>query len=128
MPNSKRRLIPSGFDTEISTIEHLILLDLLGAPQPLIRSSFMSTAWLFDAMANAEKRLGDSGAFDFGNDNAAKWHSYFLDRTANTHNYGGIEDDHIPFLRMGVDVLHVIANPFPRVWHTLKVSMSDNPY
>jgi hypothetical protein len=32
-------------------------------------------------------------------------------------------DDHLPFLRRGVSVLHVIAEPFPRVWHTLGVSV-----
>jgi glutaminyl-peptide cyclotransferase len=31
-------------------------------------------------------------------------------------------DDHLPFLHRGVSVLHVIAEPFPRVWHTLGVS------
>jgi len=30
----------------------------------------------------------------------------------------GVEDDHIPFLRRGVRVLHLIPLPFPRVWHT----------
>lgn len=38
-----------------------------------------------------------------------------LDRTA-TH--GGISDDHLPFMGGGVEVLHVIPHPFPRVWHT----------
>ncbi|KAI0768435.1 hypothetical protein BC629DRAFT_1536423 [Irpex lacteus] len=119
-PNSKRRLIASGWDTELSSIEHLILLDLLGAPRPLIRSSFVSTAWLYDEMVNAEKALGDSGAYAYGNDDGRRWSSYFLPRGPSDHNYGGVEDDHIPFLRMGVDVLHVIANPFPTVWHTLR--------
>ncbi|CAG2215051.1 QPCT [Mytilus edulis] len=32
---------------------------------------------------------------------------------------GGIEDDHIPFLRKGVKILHLISSPFPRVWHTM---------
>ncbi|KAH9901469.1 hypothetical protein C8Q73DRAFT_743008 [Cubamyces lactineus] len=85
-PNTKRRLLP-GSETELGTIEHLILLDLLGAPRPQIRSSF--------------KRLAESGAFT-----QEKYTSFF--------------DDHIPFLRLGVSVLHVIANPFPRVWHTIK--------
>ncbi|KAL8746784.1 MAG: hypothetical protein Q9184_007697, partial [Pyrenodesmia sp. 2 TL-2023] len=31
---------------------------------------------------------------------------------------GYIEDDHIPFMERGVEVLHLIPNPFPRVWHT----------
>ncbi|OBZ65660.1 Glutaminyl-peptide cyclotransferase-like protein [Grifola frondosa] len=59
-PNTKRRLLPSAI-TELATIEHLILLDLLGAPQPRIHSSFIDTAWLFDAMASAEQRLAENG-------------------------------------------------------------------
>merc|ERR1711915_713347 len=31
---------------------------------------------------------------------------------------GGIADDHIPFKHRGVPILHLISNPFPRVWHT----------
>jgi glutaminyl-peptide cyclotransferase len=118
-PNTKRRLL-SSVATEISTIEHLILLDLLGAPHPLIHSFFKETAWLFDAMASVERRLGDSGAFKDEDD----WQSFFKPRTGS--EYGGfIEDDHIPFLREGVDVLHVIASPFPRVWHSLQVNIES---
>ncbi|KAJ8496844.1 hypothetical protein ONZ51_g913 [Trametes cubensis] len=120
-PNTKRRLLP-GSETELGTIEHLILLDLLGAPRPQIRSSFVDTAWLFDAMAASEKRLAESGAFVYGNDGPEtqeKFTSFFVPRDQG-YSFGGIEDDHIPFLRLGVSVLHVIANPFPRVWHTIK--------
>ncbi|CAL1707536.1 unnamed protein product [Somion occarium] len=122
-PNAKRRLLLTSHATEIATIEHLILLDLLGAPHPLIRSSFLDTAWLFDAMASAERRLVESGALTYDGDQATTkdhWSSFFLPRAANEHNYGGIGDDHVPFLKLGVSVLHVISNPFPRVWHTLK--------
>lgn len=112
--------------TEISTIEHLILLDLLGAPRPQIRSYYLDTAWLFDAIANVERRLGDSGAFAYGDEKgmaADKWKSYFAPRTANVRNYGYVGDDHVPFLQRGVSILHLIAEPFPRVWHTLKVCL-----
>jgi glutaminyl-peptide cyclotransferase len=34
--------------------------------------------------------------------------------------YGRVEDDHVPFLKRGVKVLHVIPLPFPEVWHTKK--------
>jgi glutaminyl-peptide cyclotransferase len=125
LPNSKRRLVgPQA--TEISTIEHLILLDLLGAPQPTIRSYYIDTAWLFDAMASAERRLGAHGAFVYGDEKGMapnRWKSYFLPRTANDRNLGYVGDDHIPFLHKGVSVVHVIAEPFPFVWHTLKVRM-----
>lgn len=29
-----------------------------------------------------------------------------------------MEDDHIPFLARGVEILHIIPLPFPAVWHT----------
>ncbi|KIY73180.1 hypothetical protein CYLTODRAFT_387176 [Cylindrobasidium torrendii FP15055 ss-10] len=121
-PHSKRRLVgPSA--TEISTVEHLILLDLLGAANPQIRSYFTDTAWLFDAMVSAERRLGDSGHFEYdGSDSmsADKWQSFFRPRVGTLRNNGHIGDDHVPFLNKGVSVLHVIAEPFPHVWHSLK--------
>ncbi len=125
-PNAKRRLLPAS-ETELGTIEHLILLDLLGAPNPTILSSFVDTAWLFDSMVAAEKRLAQSGAFVYGKEGVEtkeKFTSFFTPREG-IYGFGGIEDDHIPFLRLGVSVLHVIANPFPRVWHKLQVCGSD---
>ena len=102
-PNAKRRLLPAA-ETEIGTIEHLILLDLLGARQPQISSSFADTAWLFDAVASAEKRLADSGAFVYEKDGAKmddKFLPYFIPRDPSGYSGFGIEDDHIPFLRFG---------------------------
>lgn len=110
--------------TEISGVEHLILLDLLGSSQPLLRSYNLDTAWLFDAIVSAEKRLGDSGAFVYGKEQGMapeKWTSYFVSRTKHAFNMGYIGDDHVPFMQKGVSVLHLISEPFPRVWHTLKV-------
>jgi len=121
-PNSKRRLLGHASLTELSTIEHIILLDLLGAPNPIIRSYFIDTAWLFDAMISAETRLKDAGAFDEA-ETSTNFRSFFIPRTesGNQHNYGYIEDDHVPFLHKGVNILHIIAYPFPHVWHTLRV-------
>ena len=31
----------------------------------------------------------------------------------------GIEDDHIPFKRRDVPILHLIAYPFPKQWHKI---------
>ncbi|KAJ7685529.1 glutaminyl-peptide cyclotransferase-like protein [Mycena polygramma] len=122
LPNSKRRLMGPQ-STEISGIEHLILLDLLGAEHPLIRSYTLDTAWLFDALVSVEKRLGDSGAFAYGDEQGmvpGKWSSFFYKRTTADKNLGGIGDDHIPFLEKGVDILHLITSPFPSVWHTVR--------
>ena len=110
-------------ETQLDSIEHLILLDLLGAPSPSIRSYFLDTAWLFDAMSDAERRLGESDAFTYGDKTSmapGRWQSWFVPRTAYT-NMGHIGDDHVPFVKRGVSVLHIISNPFPSVWHTLKV-------
>ncbi|CAG8718671.1 9462_t:CDS:2, partial [Racocetra persica] len=43
---------------------------------------------------------------------------YYFDANSVHSSYGHIEDDHIPFLKRGVKILHVIAYPFPGVWHT----------
>ncbi|KAI7372243.1 hypothetical protein KC336_g20699, partial [Hortaea werneckii] len=32
---------------------------------------------------------------------------------------GYVEDDHIPFMARGVEILHLIPSPFPSVWHTM---------
>jgi len=125
-PHTKRRLMDFG-TTELSTIEHLILLDLLGASRPSIRSYYLDTAWLFDAMASVESRLGNSGAFAYGNEDGmapGKWTSFFRPRRSSESNFGYVGDDHLPFLRRGVSVLHIIAEPFPHVWHTLKDNAS----
>ncbi|GLB34720.1 putative peptidase M28 family protein [Lyophyllum shimeji] len=121
-PHGKRRLMGTQ-STELTGIEHLILLDLLGAPQPSLRSYFLDTAWLFDALVSVERRLGESGAFAYGEEQGMapeKWTTYFQPRTELKINMGYIGDDHVPFLERGVPVLHLIADPFPPVWHTLK--------
>ncbi|MCJ1470513.1 hypothetical protein MMC07_009159 [Pseudocyphellaria aurata] len=40
----------------------------------------------------------------------------------NFYPLGMVQDDHIPFLARGVEVLHIIPTPFPREWH----HMTDN--
>lgn len=120
-PNPRRRLMNVQM-TELGGIEHFILLDLLGAPQPSIRSFFIDTAWLFDSLVSVERRLGESGAFAYANDKSmapGKWTSYFRPRTTTSMNFGYIGDDHLPFLQRGVSVLHLIPEPFPHVWHTI---------
>ena len=109
--------------TELDGIEHLILLDLLGAPNPSILSYFTDTAWLFDSLASAERRLHECGVLAEG---ATAFQSFFVPRRVNELNRGYVADDHIPFLRKGVNVLHVIPYPFPSVWHTLRVSYKSS--
>ncbi|GAA5833330.1 hypothetical protein JCM11251_005206 [Rhodosporidiobolus azoricus] len=113
-------------------ISHLILLDLLGAPNPLIRNFFPTTGWLFDEFLHAEQRLGQAGYLWRGLRDEAytaaaakvggKERSFFVPRSGgNMQGYAGqIEDDHIPFLKKGVPIVHLISVPFPKVWHTIR--------
>jgi hypothetical protein len=85
-----------------------------------VRSYFPDTAWLFDALVRAEARLRDAGILDPAVLGAT---SFFRPRNAADISLGYMGDDHLPFLHRGVSVLHIIADPFPRVWHTLGVSI-----
>lgn len=121
--------------TVLETIEHLVLLDLLGAEKPLVSSYYLPTGWLFDLLVSAESRLDKAGLSGFTKkkakassgaekkDLAKEKHASSFFRAKNTQGFGWIEDDHIPFLQRGVSVLHIITNPFPRVWHTIKVCL-----
>lgn len=127
-PGQQRRRYYGHSLTQLGTIEHFILLDLLGSPNPQIRNYYSDTAWLFDQLSSAETRLGEEGHFAWTDAKAevkemdkSKWKSWFKTRTGATQYSGGISDDHLPFLARGVSILHVIANPFPHVWHSMQV-------
>ena len=130
IPPTASRPIPP---TPISRISHLVLLDLLGATNPTIRSFYPATGWFFDEFLHAETRLGEAGFLWDGVADAqaysaakgkvgAKERSFFAPRGAMNGYGGGIEDDHIPFLKLGVPIVHMITVPFPRVWHTINAS------
>lgn len=35
-------------------------------------------------------------------------------------NWRAVSDDHLPFMHRGVDILHIIPSPFPKVWHKME--------
>lgn len=73
--------------TILSTIEHLILLDLLGSPQPKIMQWYRETGWLFNQMKRADERLRASEIVS--RETGGEWFSPLL--------FGGtIEDDQVP--------------------------------
>ncbi|XP_064359122.1 glutaminyl-peptide cyclotransferase-like protein isoform X2 [Dromaius novaehollandiae] len=99
---------PGG--TQLGAMSLLVLLDLLGAPEPRIHSHFARThAWFLQLVA-IEKRLHHLGLLRAH----PREQMYFQPGPAP----GPVEDDHVPFLQRGVPVLHLIPTPFPRVWHT----------
>uniref|UniRef100_H2QGL8 glutaminyl-peptide cyclotransferase n=1 Tax=Pan troglodytes TaxID=9598 RepID=H2QGL8_PANTR len=96
--------------TRIQAIELFMLLDLLGAPNPTFYSHFPRTVRWFHRLRSIEKRLHRL--------NLLQSHSQEVMYFQPGEPFGSVEDDHIPFLRRGVPVLHLISTPFPAVWHT----------
>lgn len=87
-----------------------MLLDLLGAPNPTFYSHFPRTARWFHRLRSIEKRLHRL--------NLLQSHPWEVMYFQTGEPPISVEDDHIPFLRRGVPVLHLISTPFPSVWHT----------
>lgn len=112
----------STFKTKLSSISLFVLLDLLGSKTPNIVSFYPTTHWAYQHMGYLEERLRSLGKFK--SPSSDPW---FIDSNKDFHQLtpmGGIQDDHIPFLARGVDILHVIDfapfKGFPPVWHAIE--------
>ncbi|CAH7683449.1 glutaminyl-peptide cyclotransferase [Phakopsora pachyrhizi] len=130
-PTATSKLIRS-----LDEIQAFVLLDLLGSSEPTINNYYQETGWIFDTMERAESRLDELGIFKDLRIKTLKAEGskpvklqrdrgrrrpFFVKR--NHHNqvsFGHIEDDHLPFLKEDVPILHLISSPFPRVWHSLE--------
>lgn len=86
-------------------------------------------------MANVEDRLRKLGLMKSSPNHATKMarrenkapraEPHFLpEGNKDEKNFMGgfVQDDHVPFMARGVEILHIIPSPFPRVWH----DMSDD--
>lgn len=94
--------------SSLERIDIFVLLDLLGTKDPRIISSQPSTDPWFRKLIEIESGLVKAKSI--------KGPRIF--QTMATR-YLGIEDDHIPFLKKDVPILHLIPVPFPQEWHTL---------
>lgn len=101
-------------------IKLFVLLDLLGTPQPSFYNYFPATADQYEALYKAESRLRKDNYMPTPETGGMVRNPgmFFKPNTVQM----GIEDDHIPFLRRGVPIVHLIPTPFPEVWH----EKSDN--
>ncbi|KAK3382356.1 peptidase family M28-domain-containing protein [Lasiosphaeria ovina] len=106
------------FSTPLQAISMFVLLDLLGAPGPRVPSYFAQTHWAYQQLAAAEERLRKLGALET---EASNNHPFLPEARKRPEQFtrGFVQDDHVPFMERGVDVLHIIPTPFPDVWHTL---------
>ena len=130
----------STYKSAISSISLFVLLDLLGAKDPRVPSYFETTHWAYRHMATLEKRFRSLSLFTSSKNHSSKpsaratssrkdrrpkpirQEKPFLPDSDKKNNFilaGMVQDDHVPFMARGVEVLHIIPTPFPRVWHNM---------
>ncbi|EDV97699.1 glutaminyl-peptide cyclotransferase [Drosophila grimshawi] len=103
---------------KLDRIDMLVLLDLLGAPDPNFYSFFSNTESWYMRLLDLETRLGQRHLLErYVSSGVAKREPrrYFQPQGMYISR---VEDDHVPFLQRNVPVLHLIPMPFPSVWHT----------
>ncbi|RDW75862.1 peptide hydrolase-1 [Coleophoma crateriformis] len=107
----------SNYRSALSSITLFFLLDLLGASKPRIPSYFKTTHWAYQHLASIEARFRSLSLLESTVDQP------FLPESAKHADQFNaawmVQDDHIPFMARGVEVLHIIPTPFPRVWHQI---------
>ncbi|TKA67786.1 hypothetical protein B0A49_06501, partial [Cryomyces minteri] len=133
----------STYHNSLSSISLFLLLDLLGAANPTVPSYFKTTHWAYQSMAALEVRLRDLRLFWSSPNHSSKRNKPTKDAQnqvqkarmnkprkeplflTEADKKGGmfrgwmVQDDHVPFMARGVEVLHLIPTPFPRVWHEM---------
>jgi len=109
--------------TPLASIDLFVLLDLLGSKNPTVPSYFRTTHWAYKHMSSLESRLRKLGVFHTGMTPENSFDNFLPESNKQSFDWTpGVQDDHLPFLKRGVEILHLIPSPFPAVWHT----MDDN--
>lgn len=102
-------------NSKLSSIDLMVLLDLLGAKDAVVSSFFPTTHWVYIHLANLEAKLRAVSAFKTSPEVP------IFDATRQFWTSGTtVLDDHVPFMTKGVEILHVIPLPFPQTWHTIE--------
>lgn len=98
---------------KLDKMDMLVLLDLIGTPNPRFYSYYPPTQKWYKQLVSIESRLTAQGLLHQLNSNRSKKSTYFREKSS----FPVAEDDHLPFLYRDVPVLHCIPYPFPSVWH-----------
>ncbi|XP_037880542.1 glutaminyl-peptide cyclotransferase-like isoform X3 [Glossina fuscipes] len=120
------RRLARKWETEgfLDKIDMLVLLDLLGSSDPTFYNFFSNTESFYSQLLSLERRLAKTG-FSTYSSNQVQPHRYFQ---AQTLRSASLQDDHTPFLKRGVPILHIIPLPFPSFWHTVEDNESVIDY
>jgi Zn-dependent M28 family amino/carboxypeptidase len=84
-------------DGSLAGIKALVLLDMIGDRELIIRRESYSTPWLVEIIWSTAARLGHAGTF--------------------SNELTTVEDDHVPFINAGVAAVDLIDLDNP-TWHT----------
>ncbi|XP_029643023.1 glutaminyl-peptide cyclotransferase isoform X1 [Octopus sinensis] len=100
---------------KLYSITHFILLDLIGSSNIVFHNYFpQETDRLFQNLVKIEHLLLRRNLQYRDHYNMYK--SMFSTELLQFPLYG-IQDDHVPFAKKGVKILHLIPYPFPSIWH-----------
>lgn len=108
-------------DGTISQIELFVLLDLIGAkrtenvPEWKIKSYYKESHKYYQTLSQCEDTYLADPTTPFTEKELHPSDVLFL-----MLNRILIEDDHVPFYKAQVPIMHVIPYPFPEHWHTLR--------
>lgn len=110
----------STYKTPLHSMDLFVLLDLLGSKEPRVPSYFKTTHWAYQRMATVEKKLRKAGMFKSATEQTTPFLHEAEKKETDMWAGGRVEDDHLPFLMRGVEILHIIPSPFPAgIWHTM---------
>lgn len=86
-------------------------MDLIGSTNARFICTFKNTCVLNKRLREIEDKLSSTSSLRRVPNGPAK---QFL----NSYKSSGVADDHVPFMKRKVPILHLIPTSFPRVWHT----------
>ncbi|GAB1599850.1 glutaminyl-peptide cyclotransferase-like [Argonauta hians] len=115
LANKWQKEIDSNARNKLYFIKDFILLDLIGNPNMVFHNYFpLQTDKLFQNLVKIEQLLQRRNLQhrDYLNNYNPMFSSELLDFPLY-----GIQDDHVPFAKKGVKILHLIPYPFPKTWH-----------
>lgn len=100
-----------NFVSYLDRIDVLVLLDLIGTANPKFYNYFLPTRELYKQLVEIEQRLNAQGLIETHPPEEKT--NYFDSR----YSFSFVEDDHVPFMKKDVPIVHLIPSPFPQVWH-----------